>query len=214
MITNWETQPTSPAESAIIAWLAAHPEAYRGKRLLHAGIGNSDLPAQFGPDLDQYVGFTISLPEVARFESRFPKPGNLRCVIVNKYDPRMQARITGTFDLIIDTLLKGYTCCERHFRDMLDWYVARLTPGGMILTTENGLRWGWTGNLARAYTPGAQTDPELGAARTLTHDALEAYAHARGLSRWHEGHPRWLAEPRAGDSLIILTKTGADVDAR
>jgi hypothetical protein len=205
-ITNWETMPTSRAESTIIAWLKAHPERYRGRRLLHAGIGNSELPAAFGHDLGDYVGFTISMPEVRRFHELFPESPHMRCILMNKYDPRMHGAVAGAFDVVVDTLLKGYTCCERHFHDMLDWYAARLAHGGAIVTTENGLRWGWPGNQARAYTPGAQTEPTIAAARTMAHDELEAHARARGLDTWFENHAEWLAAPDGSDSLVLLTK--------
>jgi len=70
-ITNGESLPTSGAELAVIAFLKSEPQRYLGKRLLHVGVGNSYLPSLFAADLTQYVGITISLPEVALFKENF-----------------------------------------------------------------------------------------------------------------------------------------------
>ena len=96
-ISSYESQPTSGAEVAIIAFLKSEPQRYLGKRLLYVGVGNSSLPTEFVADLAQYTGITISLPEIALFEQKFAGAENAKAVLLNKYDPRMYVKLRGEF---------------------------------------------------------------------------------------------------------------------
>jgi hypothetical protein len=201
-ITCWEDQPTSPAESAIIEYLVANPAFVQGKRLLHVGIGNSALPLAFEHLLAAYVGITISVPEMDRFKRVLGGRENMVGLLINKYDQREYPRIKGKFDLIVDTLLKSVACCEKHFDEMMRFFAERLTPGGKIATTENGVHFGWPGNTVRAYTPGAQVNPALASARVLGRSQLEAIGRKYGLGVRDEG-----ARRVGENSDIILTLT-------
>lgn len=202
-ITCWEDMPTSPAESVIIDYLTANPALYRGKRLLHVGIGNSALPLALKDLVAAYVGLTISEPELNRFNRTLGTHQNMTGLLINKYDPRGYPRIEGEFEVIVDTLLKSVACCEKHFHEMMRFFARRLRAGGKIITTRNGVHFGWPGNTVRAYTPGAQLDPALGSARVLGLTGLEATGRKYGLTLTDEG-ARQVGEK--SDIILTLTK--------
>jgi hypothetical protein len=205
-ITSFESQPTSEAELAIMAFLKAEPRRYVGKRLLHVGVGNGSLPAEFAADLAQYVGITISLPEIELFEKKFAGVENAEAMLLNKYDPRAYARIQSEFDIIVDPLLKSVTCCEKHFGQMMEFFASKLKRHGMLLTTESGVQWGWKGNTKRAYTPGAQLDPSIGTFRVLGRDNLRRLGERLGLTMSVVNVPNSNADTATDDSILILTK--------
>jgi hypothetical protein len=181
-ISCWENEPTSGAETAIINFLKSQPQKYLGKRLLHIGTGNGDLAGQLGPGLSEYVGLTISLPEVEHFNRLFGGSNNLSVMLLNKYDPRAYGCVPGQFDLIVDTLLKSSACCERHFQEMMEFFSAKLLSGGEIITTQSGVEFGWRGNVKRAFTPGAQLDPSIAKFRTVGIEGLKALGKLHDLS--------------------------------
>jgi hypothetical protein len=202
-ISSYESQPTSGAEIAIIAWLRAEPRRFVGRRLLHVGIGNSSLPFEFAAHLAEYVGITISLPEIALFEQNLAGAENAKAVLLNKYDPRMYATIHGEFDIIIDTLLKSFACRAKHFGQMMEFFASKLENGGMLITTETGVLWGWRGNTKLAYTPGAQLDPAIGEFRILGHENLSRLCERVGLTINSVDVP---IESAMDDRIILLTK--------
>lgn len=208
-ITSWESMPTSPAETAIIKFLKSERQRYVGKRLLHVGIGNSSLPTEFSAELAEYVGITISFPEIAQFERNLANAENARAILLNKYDPRMYSKLSGTFEIIIDTLLKSFSCCEKHFEKMMEFFVSKLSVEGMLLTTEAGLRWGWRGNTKVAHTPGAQTDPSIGQFRTLGFEELGYLCERLNLSA---SFTDVAVDPGINDCVVSLVKK-ADVAA-
>jgi hypothetical protein len=69
--------------------------------------GNSSLAETFAAGVAEYVGITISLPEIERFKSKLANVGNAHVIFLNKYDPRMYPKIRGDFDVIVDTSLKS-----------------------------------------------------------------------------------------------------------
>ena len=202
-ISAHESLPTSGAEVAVIAFLKSEPRRYVGKRLLHVGVGNSCFPIKFAADLAEYVGITISLPEIALFEERCAGIANATAILLNKYDQRMYMKIHGDFDIIVDTLLKSYSCCEKHFELMMEFFASKLRSGGMLITTETGVHWGWKGNTSRAYTPGAQIDPSIGKFRVLGLDNLGRLCERLGLSMRSVNVP---IEPAVNDHIIVLTR--------
>jgi hypothetical protein len=207
MITNWEALPTSGAELAIMAFLKSQPQYCVGKRLLHVGIGNSAFPIAFAADLAEYVGITISLPEIALFEGRLAGIKNAAAVLVNKYDPRMYLKIPGDFDIIVDTLLKSYACCEKHFEQMMEFFASKLTSRGTLITTEAGVLWGWRGNTSRAFTPGAQADPSIAKFRVLGEDGLGRLGERLGLTMSSVKVPDAQVDSKVDDRILILSKT-------
>lgn len=77
---------------------------------------------------------------------------------------------------------------------MMEFFASRLTLGGMLITTETGVLWGWKGNTKRAYTPGAQLDPAIGEFRVLGPDNLEQLCERLGLTMKSVDVPieRWM----------------------
>jgi hypothetical protein len=205
-ITSWESLPTSPAEAAVIEFLKSQPQRYVGKRLLHVGIGNSSLPTEFAADLAQYTGITISLPEIALFDKKFAGVENAEVLLLNKYDPRMYTKLHGEFDIIIDTLLKSFACCEKHFRLMMEFFASILRSGGTLLTTEAGTLRGWKGNTKVAHTPGAQVDPSIGEFRILGLDNLRCLGERFGLTLNSVKISNSQADSATEDRVLILTK--------
>jgi hypothetical protein len=167
VISSWERLPTTPGDLAMIRYLKKHSDVFAEKSLLHVGIGNGQFFADLRDMLADYVGITISTPEIEHFREIFGTDEKATIILVNKYDPRMHTIIPGTFDIIADGLLKSFACRDAHFRALMRFYRKRLSPDGRIITTEKGLNWGWAGNTAVAFTPGADPNPLLAPARRL-----------------------------------------------
>jgi hypothetical protein len=70
---------------------------------------------------------------------------NYRAHLVNKHSRRV-ADLPGPYDFIVDNNLASFVCCRRHFRRMLENYVALLRRGGRILTDRRGMEWTVDGN--------------------------------------------------------------------
>jgi hypothetical protein len=199
-ITCWEDQPLSPAEATLMHYLLAEPEQVRGRRVFHIGIGNSELPKALDGLIGEYVGITISAPELQRFECELASRPGMSGLLMNKHDPRLFSQITGEFDFIVDTLLKSCTCCQKHFDETMDFFASKLAPNGVILTTRNGVNFGWSGTRKRAYTPGSQSDPAVQSSRVLGEEGLKRLAAKLGLS-FVEG-----PTGATGDVVLMLRK--------
>lgn len=173
---------------------------------MHIGTGNGSLPETFAAGLAEYVGITISLPEIELFETKFAGAENATVILLNKYDPRMYPKIRGNFDIIVDTHLKSYACCERHFEQMMQFFAAKLRRGGTLITTEKGVLWAWRGNTQRAYTPGAQIDPAIAQYRILGCDGLQRLGQRLGLTMSSVKVPNPQVASEFEDRVLILTK--------
>jgi hypothetical protein len=206
-ISSWESKPTTEAEAAVIAFLQCRPRLYAGKRLLHVGIGNCSLPGALARDLAAYVGLTISPPEKQLFEEKFAATEGVRVILANKHDPRAYSKIEGRFDLIVDVNLKSFTCCEKHFDQLMDFYTERLNPGATLVTAESGVLFGWAGNINVAYTPGAQLHASVAQLRVLGLDGLARLSRRFGLTltcvRSTAIHDAFAAD----ETLWLLAKT-------
>jgi hypothetical protein len=205
-ISSWESQPTTEAETAVIAFLEQRPQLYAGKRLLHVGVGNCSLPVALVDDLAAYVGLTISLPEKRLFEEKFAATGHMRVLLTNKYDPRDYSRIDDFFDLIIDVNLKSFACCEKHFNQLMALCTERLKSGATLITAESGVLWGWAGNTNVAHTPGAQVDPSLAEDRVLGLDGLKRLSRNFGLDLTWVVPAAIGYAPAAMEKLWLLSK--------
>lgn len=165
--SSWESKSTTCAERAVIRYLTEVPSRHRGKALLHVGIGNGALFAATGSGLRSFTGITISRPELDQFQRTFNNAANAHVILANKHDERTFASIGEGFDLIVDVNLKSFACCETHFMGTMLYFAQSLRPRGQVLTAQSGLDFGWGGNTATAYTPGADPDPRLSAQRIL-----------------------------------------------
>jgi hypothetical protein len=181
-ISSWESKQTTCAEEAAILYLTEVPSRHRQKSLLHVGIGNGDLFAALGAELRSYTGLTISRPEIEHFRERFPRAENARTVLANKYDERFFSSFEGKFDIIVDVNLKSFACCERHFRALITHFAKAVSQGGLLVTAQSGLDFGWAGNTAVAYTPGADVSPEVSHRRVLGSEGFARLAGELGLA--------------------------------
>lgn len=174
--SSWESKETTCAEQAVIRYLVEEPSRYREKTLLHVGIGNGGLFEAIGRELKAYTGITISRPELDCFRRQFPDSKNARTALVNKHDERFFGSMGGDFDIIVDVNLKSFACCEKHFRATMSYFARALTCGGKLVTAQSGLDFGWAGNTAVAYTPGADTRPFMSHHRALRIEGLRRLA--------------------------------------
>ncbi|MEO6504032.1 MAG: hypothetical protein ABIQ09_19250 [Jatrophihabitantaceae bacterium] len=148
---DWSSFEPTPDQRRIEAWLAEHvgPE----DRLLHVGVGGSQLAEAFASRTREIVGITISPGEAHRGNAL--GLDNYRVLLRNKYQHWADA--PGPFDVVIDNNLTTFACCLSHVVTMLAWYSASLAPTGVLLTDRVGLGWvvstegadpGWAFDLA------------------------------------------------------------------
>ncbi len=152
---DWSSFEPTQDQRRIEAWLArlVRPE----DRLLHVGVGGSQLAEAFAPRTREIVGITISPGEVRRADAL--GLDNYRVLLRNKYQNWADA--PGPFDVVIDNNLTTFACCLSHVVTMLAWYSTSLAPTGVLLTDRVGLAWvvsaegadpGWSFDLAALRT--------------------------------------------------------------
>ncbi len=107
--------------------------------ILHVGIGNSDLAAQFFNKTSLIEGLTVSDREL-EYARSFDLP-NYSVHLLSKHSREFLLLISNKFDYIIDNNLPSFACCRYHFFTMMDNYLWALKPGGKIITDESGLNW-------------------------------------------------------------------------
>lgn len=152
---DWSSFEPTPDQRRIEAWLAklVGPE----DRLLHVGVGGSQLAEAFASRTREIVGITISPGEVRRGNAL--GLDNYGVLLRNKYQHWADA--PGPFDVIVDNNLTTFACCLSHVVTMLAWYSTSLAPAGVLLTDRVGLGWvvsaeggdpGWAFDLAALRT--------------------------------------------------------------
>jgi len=110
---------------------------WRGKSLLHVGVGNSRLAMRFAPEAAWIDGVTVCRSEVERARSLgIP---NYTVYFLNKYGREFPATLTRQYDFVIDNNLASYACCKYHFYRMMDNYLGAMTAGARILTDQRGM---------------------------------------------------------------------------
>jgi len=110
---------------------------WRGKHILHIGVGNSRFAERFAPEAGLIDGITVCQSEVARARSlHIP---NYTVYFLNKYGRDFSLTLKNRYDFVIDNNLASYACCKYHFYRMLDNYLWAMKPGGRILTDQRGM---------------------------------------------------------------------------
>lgn len=112
---------------------------WRGKNILHVGVGNSRLAERFGDEANLIDGLTVCRSELARAQSLGIQ--NYTAFFLNKYGREFMLTITNKYDFVIDNNLASFACCKYHFYRMLDNYLWAMKPGGQILTDRRGMEW-------------------------------------------------------------------------
>jgi hypothetical protein len=154
-LVDWTHVETSRGQQWIEAELAANPNLL-GSRVLHVGVGNSAFAVRFAGQVELLDGLTVVAAEQRLAQTLTLE--NYRVRLLNKYAPRLPSLLGRSYDLIVDNNLTSYACCTHHFYRMLDHYWQLLTPGGSILTDQEGLAWrsdrekGWTMDYAQLAT--------------------------------------------------------------
>jgi hypothetical protein len=148
-----EPDLTSPYPDSAINWIGdSTPDqlriedvlsalAKRDCRILHVGVGNSDLASRFLSLGGWIDGVTIGEREWQMAQAAaFVLSHRYYTCQVNKYSAELvQAFKHAPYDFIIDNNLASYACCVTHFHQMMDNYRNALAPGGAILTDRAGL---------------------------------------------------------------------------
>ena len=125
----WENKETTKDETEIIKYLKNNLNIIKNKKVLHVGIGNSELGLTFTKYASLIDGITISTLEKN-------KGVNYNCYrnihIYNKYNSNDMGKILDNYDVIIDQGFKCYTCCYKHFSDLFKFYIEHLNEYGYI----------------------------------------------------------------------------------
>jgi hypothetical protein len=135
---DWHENPTTPDQEAIEDALDAMDLA-PDTQILHVGVGNSSLALRFTDRVQRIDGVTVSIAEQEFAEDL--ELANSQVFVVNKYSPEFGVVVLDTYDFIIDNNLASFACCQWHFHQMFDNYLACLRPGGRILTDQAGMNW-------------------------------------------------------------------------
>ncbi|MFT4928945.1 MAG: hypothetical protein ACI8WB_005065 [Phenylobacterium sp.] len=109
-------------------------------RVLHVGIGNSQLAEKFAQLGVLVDGITVSETEKTLGEGK--NIPDYQIFLSNKYHHSFSQHFAAErFDYIVDNNLASFTCCQYHFYQMLENYIACLKVGGKILTDQRGMDW-------------------------------------------------------------------------
>jgi len=136
--TYWEDRPVTTDELDIINYLDNKKDT-KFRSVLHVGIGNSYFAKKFVSRFN-ITGITISQKEITKGKSMNLK--NYQPYLIDKYSTQFKDFLDkNTFDLIIDTNLKSYTCCQETFEFMISNIFQSINPNGMLITSINGMKW-------------------------------------------------------------------------
>ena len=134
----WEKRITTSDEKDIINVISKDKNLIN-KNILHIGIGNSELAQNLDPS-NNIFGITISNNEIEYATSL--KLKNYKIFFCDKYSLDLESTFRNfKFDLIIDTNLKSYTCCQNAFDYMMEKLFNFLMKEGKIITSINGMKW-------------------------------------------------------------------------
>ena len=135
--TYWEDRDTTSDEIEIIDFLENSYEL-KSKKILHIGIGNSFFAKKFFEN--QIFGITISQKEIDLANS-LSLP-NYKVLLCDKYSLNFQEALNSmSFDLIVDTNLKSYSCCQISFNFYMVNLFHKLNKNGILITSKNGMNW-------------------------------------------------------------------------
>ena len=128
----WENHNTSRDEKEIIDYLQQNLNIIKNKKILHIGIGNSELGLIFYKEAKYIDGITISGLEK---KNAIKNKCYRNVYICNKYNINdMKIKVIDDYDIIIDQGLKQYTCCQKHFEDLFKFYIEKINIQGLLIT--------------------------------------------------------------------------------
>ena len=109
----WENNSETSDEKEIYNYL--RKDKIVNKKILHIGIGNSHIATKFNNN-NYIAGITIANQEFI-FAKKL-KLNNYKVYMINKYSKKLKILSKNKFDIIIDTNLKSYACCQNAFETM------------------------------------------------------------------------------------------------
>jgi 2-polyprenyl-3-methyl-5-hydroxy-6-metoxy-1,4-benzoquinol methylase len=134
----WEDRAVTSDEMDIINFLD-NKKKIQLRSVLHVGIGNSYFAKKFATRFN-ITGITISQKEVEAAETM--QLLNYKVFLFDKYSIQFKKFLDkNSFDLIIDTNLKSYSCCQESFEFMINNILKSIKPNGMLITSINGMKW-------------------------------------------------------------------------
>ena len=135
--TYWENREITSDEFEIINFLEKSYDL-RAKSILHIGIGNSFFAKKFSKN--QIYGITISQKEIDLAYSL--RLSNYKVFLCDKYSLNFKEKLNNiSFDLIVDTNLKSYSCCQDSFNFYMENLFYKLKKNGTLITSKNGMNW-------------------------------------------------------------------------
>ena len=136
--TYWEERKTTTDEIDVINFIKENFDL-TNKYLLHLGIGNSEIATKFA-EIKKIVGITISNRELQKAKNL--NLNNYESYLCDKYSKNFYELVKNTkFDLIIDTNLKSYSCCQQSFKFFMSNLANILNFNGIIFTSKKGMNW-------------------------------------------------------------------------
>ena len=136
-LSYWEDRKTTSDENDIINHLKNSDINYNS--FLHIGIGNSDF-ANYFCEVGDITGVTISKKEILKAKSL--NLNNYDVLLCDKYSLEFNNFLNNKkFDLIVDTNLKSYSCCNKSFIFFMQNLVNLLNYKGTIITSRKGMGW-------------------------------------------------------------------------
>ena len=135
--TYWENRQITSDEYEIINFLENSFDL-SSKSILHIGIGNSFFAKKFFKN--QIFGITISQKEIDLANSL--GLSNYKVLLCDKYSVNFKEELNDTsFDIIVDTNLKSYSCCQESFDFFMKNLISTLKKNGTLISSINGMNW-------------------------------------------------------------------------
>ncbi len=136
--TYWEDRDITTDELEIIKFLENNNDI-KFKTILHIGIGNSYFAKKFSTT-NKIIGITISQKEIQKAKSMNLK--DYQIFLLDKYSINFKDFLDkNKFDLIVDTNLKSYSCCQDSFEFMMNNILNSINSNGILITSINGMKW-------------------------------------------------------------------------
>jgi len=134
----WEDREVTSDELDVINFISSI-KTLKFKSILHIGIGNSYLRENINRKCN-ITGISISKKEIDKANTlNLP---NYKAYLCDKYSIEFYSnKKKKKFDLIIDTNLKSYSCCQESFEFMMKNTIKSINNGGMLITSINGMKW-------------------------------------------------------------------------
>ena len=134
----WEDRNITNDELDVINFIS-NSKKLKLKSILHIGIGNSYFRKKIDNNYN-ITGITIAANEIDKAKTL--NLSNYHVYLCDKYSVEFNSLIkTKKFDLIIDTSLKSYSCCQKSFDYMMKNIIESMNKDGILITSINGMKW-------------------------------------------------------------------------